>query len=64
MQKIAVLIDADEFARLNRVDARMNALISCIEEYEDRVERARNKVRPIPPIELNTVKAIIGMCDE
>lgn len=64
MVKSMVLIDADEFARLNRVDARMDALISCIEEYEGRVKRARNKEIPIPQIELNTVKAIIGMCDE
>ena len=64
MVKSTVLIGADEFARLNRVDARMDALISCIEEYEGRVKRVRNKEIPIPPIELNTVKAIIGMCYE
>lgn len=64
MPKSVVFIDADEFARLNRVDARMDALISCIDDYEDRVNLSRNKGRPMPIFDLSTVKAIIGMFDE
>lgn len=64
MPKSVVFIDADEFARLNRVDARMDALISCIDNYEDRVNLSRNECRSMPILDLSTVKAIIGMFDE
>lgn len=64
MPKSVVFIDADEFVRLNRVDARMDALISCIDAYEDRANLSRNNCRPMPIFDLSTVKAIIGMVDE
>lgn len=45
-------------------DARPDALISCIDAYEDRANLSRNNCRPIPIFDLSTVKAIIGMVDE
>lgn len=56
-----VRVDADEFERLCRVDARMDALISYINTYDHAVKTGKISPRPLSK---DAVKAIIGMCDE
>ena len=55
-----VCVSADEFERMCRVDARMDALISYISCIEDSIKKGY----PQKSISLNPLKAIIGMCDE
>lgn len=56
-----IYVDADEFGRLCRVDARMDALISYINACEHAVTVGRTSPWPLSK---DTIKAIIGMCDE
>ncbi len=52
-----IYIPAEEYARLCRLDGKIDALISYIELDEERFENSSALDREI-------VKRIIGMCDE
>lgn len=54
-------LDASEYARLCRVDARMDALISYINFFDHAIKTGSYPRRPISE---GAIKAIIGMCDE
>lgn len=58
---VTVNVDASEYARLCRVDARMDALISYMNVFDHALETGRIPRRPLNE---DVVKAIIGMCDE
>ena len=58
MRKI-LYIDESEYVRLNKVDARMDALISYVQLFE-----REQKSKGYGSFDVSVVKAIIGMYDE
>ena len=61
MEDSKIYVSCLEYSRLCRVDGMMDALISYINHGE---QENQNIPRYAATLDIDTVKAIIGMCDQ